>query len=476
MAVIGAGASGLTALKALKEVGLAPVAFESTSRSGGIWVYRDDEDQRGPGYRSLRTNTSKQITAFSDLPFPAHAPNFPARSTVEEYLGEYARTFDLERHVRFDTCVESLRRAADGSWMVTTSATGEQQFDWVLVCSGIFRRPVIPAIAGLDTFSGNVLHSIDYRIPQPFAGRHVLIVGLGSSAVDVANDLAPVADMVSLSTRRGAWVVPREVHERPFDHGASRLFLSLPAFARQALRQRASVQEYEHRGLKPPSRQWAASGIPFNPKDAPSVTSDEFAYHLQSESINPKPGISYVSGGEVAFADGSRIRPDAIIFCTGYTQDFPFLPADLTPWSSTDRGLYRLVFPPSIDGLGFIGVCRARGPILPIVEMQARWAAQVVTGALKLPPVAAMRAEIQHRVRERARRQDVPYRVPLTAYLDALGSEIGAGPQLWRHPRLLWPLLSGPPVAAQYRLQGPNRWSGAADVVRDSTSIPQPTA
>jgi dimethylaniline monooxygenase (N-oxide forming) len=475
VAVIGAGAGGLTALKSLIELGLAPVAFEASSRLGGVWVYRDSENQRGPGYRSLRTNTSKQITAFSDLPFGAEVPDFPGRSNVEQYLGEYARTFGLEPFVRFGVRVESLRRSADEKWVVAASTIGEQQFDWVVVCSGIFRRPVIPAVDGLDTFTGEVIHSIDYRVPEPFAGRHVLIVGLGSSAVDIANDLLTVADRVSISTRRGAWVVPREVCGRPLDHQASRLFLSLPGPARRVLRQQAILREYERRGLQQPTHLWGSRGIPFHPKVAPSVTSDQIARHVQSGTIDAKPAISHIRAETVKFVDGSRLCPHAIILCTGYSPDFPFLPSELIPWSTAEHGLYRLVFPPGTAGLAFIGVCRAQGPILPIVEMQARWVAQVVAGKLSLPTPAAMWREIQERVRKQHRRNDIPFRVPLTPYLDTIGWEIGVKPTLLRHPRLLGPILSGPPVAAQYRLQGPNGWPGAADVVRASKSIRKPT-
>jgi cation diffusion facilitator CzcD-associated flavoprotein CzcO len=96
VAVIGAGASGLAALKTLTELGLAPVAFEASSRLGGIWVYRDGENQRSPGYRSLRANTSKQITAFSDLPFRAEAPDFPGRSSVESLGTPQTRNGSLQ--------------------------------------------------------------------------------------------------------------------------------------------------------------------------------------------------------------------------------------------------------------------------------------------------------------------------------------------------------------------------------------------
>ena len=80
VAVLGAGAAGLATAKSRCEVGLQPVVFEASDRVGGLWTY--DETGGGVAYRSLRTNTSKQVTAFSDMPFDDALPDFPARDAV----------------------------------------------------------------------------------------------------------------------------------------------------------------------------------------------------------------------------------------------------------------------------------------------------------------------------------------------------------------------------------------------------------
>jgi dimethylaniline monooxygenase (N-oxide forming) len=178
-----------------------------------------------------------------------------------------------------------------------------------------------------------------------------------------------------------------------------------------------------------------------------------------------RPGIERLEGAEVVFADGSRLQPDTIIFCTGYGLDFPFLPPELQPWNESGTDLYRLVFPPDHPTLAFIGVCRVQGPILPIVEMQARWVAQVLAGRACLPAPYSMRAEIARRRRLQTARRDSLIRVALLPYMDEIGGLIGVRPRLWRHPRMVWPLLTGPPIAAQYRLDGPGRWIGAGNTV-----------
>jgi dimethylaniline monooxygenase (N-oxide forming) len=195
------------------------------------------------------------------------------------------------------------------------------------------------------------------------------------------------------------------------------------------------------------------------------VASDALLLRIMEGEPAVCPGIERIGGSEVVFADGRSLQVDTIIFCTGYRLDFPFLPQEMRPWVDKNSGLYRLVFPPSHPNLGFIGVCRAHGPILPIVEMQARWAARVLAGDVGLPGEGEMRAEIRQRWGRQSARQDSPIRVTPLPYLDELAQVIGVQPRLWRHPRLLRALLAGPPVAAQYRLDGPDRWDGAGDTI-----------
>lgn len=465
MAIIGAGAGGLAAGRALREVGLEPVILEQSEVAGGLWVYRPDG--AGPAYRSLRTNTSKQITAFSSAPFAADLPDFPGRAEVEAYLLAYGA--DLLPSVRFGCEVRSLRPVSGGRWDLAVHVHGREsieRFDAVLVCSGIFRRPVMPVLPGQREFTGQVRHSMSYRTREEFAGQTVLVVGLGSSAVDIATDLLGAAARVAFSVRRGAWVSPRTVHGPPRDHRGTRLTLLLPQSVRARQSRRRLLHEYARRGMENPAAVWERANVPFDPATAPSVTSEDLLSRIISGDIGVHPHIVRFDGAEADFADGSRERPDTVIFCTGYDLDYPFLSPVLHPWTEAGGGLFRLVFPPKDPSLAFIGVCRVQGPIFPIVEMQARWAARVLIGEASLPSPAAMYQEIEQRRRTQQRRGDSLLRVGLIPYLDQLGAEIRVRPHLWRHPSLLLPLLTGPPVAAQYRLEGPNRWAGAAEAIR----------
>ena len=114
VAVIGAGVSGLVSAKSLLEEGLVPTVFEQTEEIAGIWNYHEERPfGGGPAYRALRTNTSKQVMAFSDYPFPDTLPDFPKRADVLQYLNSYADHFDLRSRIRLGTVVEKVAPMAE---------------------------------------------------------------------------------------------------------------------------------------------------------------------------------------------------------------------------------------------------------------------------------------------------------------------------------------------------------------------------
>src|SRR3954469_10947573 len=123
VAVIGGGASGLAAAKCLLETGMQPTVFEQSSHIGGVWSFDEALPEGGsPAYRSLHTNTPKQITAFSDFPFPDELPDFPSHAEVISYLSAYAERFALWEHIRRETHVEAVVPAEGGHWTVRASA------------------------------------------------------------------------------------------------------------------------------------------------------------------------------------------------------------------------------------------------------------------------------------------------------------------------------------------------------------------
>lgn len=428
VAVIGAGASGLVTARWLIAAGLEPVVFERSTRIGGLW--RPDD---GLAYPSLRTNTSKQKTAFSDLPFDPGLPDFPDRAAVLEYLERYTDRFGLRARIRTGTAVRDATARGDG-WDVD----GEQ-FDRVVVCTGLFGRPLLPDLPGAAAFGGPIVHTAAYRGPEPYRDRDVVVIGGGSSAADVARELVGVARTVTLALRGPVTFTPRLYRGRPFDHRATRLIRRLPAPFRTWIRRRAISAVYRQQGAPLPP--------PFGPRTTPGA---DLLGLIASRRIALRPALGGLVPGGARFVDGSTAPADAIVCGIGYAAEFPFLPAGIPAQAGGALALYRLVFPPGVGRIAFVGLARVSGPVFPVAEMQARWVAAVFAGRARLPAPEAMHAEIEARVDAARREGTDPMRVELLDYLDDLASRIGARPSLLRHPGL----LVSPVRAADYRLGG----------------------
>ena len=217
--VIGAGVSGLTTIKALGDWGVDHACFEASDEVGGNWYFRNPNG-RSSAYRSLHIDTSKNAISFADFPMDARYPDFPHHTEIKQFLSEYADRFGLRDRIGFNNAVERAERLDGGGWRITTSDGAEHQFDAVLVCNGHHWDPSYPDFPG--EFDGPTLHShhyIDPADPLELTGKRVLVVGIGNSAVDITSELARkgVAEEVFISTRSGAWVIPKYVFGRPAD-------------------------------------------------------------------------------------------------------------------------------------------------------------------------------------------------------------------------------------------------------------------
>eukprot|EP00058_Branchiostoma_floridae_P004284 XP_002589772.1 hypothetical protein BRAFLDRAFT_90445 [Branchiostoma floridae] len=229
VAVIGAGANGLCAARYLStDPGLyLPTVYEQTAAVGGTWVYTDrtGTDEHGlpvhsSMYTNLRTNIPKESMAFSDFPFDSSLQSYLSRQEVLQYLEGYAAHFGLNKYIQFLTRVEAVTPVhVHGvlKWHVTisdVSAADKQsteQFDAVMVCTGRYSVPYVPAIPGTDRFQGRTLHSHDYRVPEPFRGRNVVIIGASASGIDLCVQIAAVAERVVISHSNPPFMRPRRL-------------------------------------------------------------------------------------------------------------------------------------------------------------------------------------------------------------------------------------------------------------------------
>lgn len=140
--------------------------------------------------RCVETNIPKQLMCFPFHPFPEDSPLFPPHVQVLEYLRRYAE--DLRSLIKLSTSVTSVTPASTGGWDVLTSASAEPtHYDAVVVATGHYNTPYIPSIPGINNFPGEIFHSRNFRRPEEFTGKKVLLVGASASAVDISVQLKP---------------------------------------------------------------------------------------------------------------------------------------------------------------------------------------------------------------------------------------------------------------------------------------------
>ncbi|HEY1602731.1 MAG TPA: NAD(P)-binding domain-containing protein [Pirellulales bacterium] len=380
--IIGAGSSGLTTAKALKERGLPFDCFELSDDIGGNWYY-NNPNKRSSAYRLLHIDSSKSRMQYSDFPMPAEYPNYCHHTQVLEYFRSYARYFGLRELVTFNTGVDHAQRQSNGTWRVRLSTGEERVYDALLVGNGHHWNPRWPEPPFPGTFDGLEMHSHDYRDAERFRGKNVLILGMGNSAMDISVECSYVANKVFLASRRGAHIIPKYLLGRPADQWVmpgipwwiARIFLA-PML-------RLQVGRMEDYGLQKPDHRLMEAH--------PSVSSvilDRIAHG----DVVPKPNIAELAGDHVRFADGSTEQIDAIVYCTGYKVSFPFFDEDFLAAPDNNLPLYLRMFKPGIDNLFFIGLLQPLGAIFPAAERQACLAAEYLCGRYALPSEAKMRA------------------------------------------------------------------------------------
>ncbi|KAM7011994.1 uncharacterized protein LKV04_022432 [Tautogolabrus adspersus] len=485
VAVIGAGSSGLVCVKVCVDEGLQPVCFECSDDIGGLWRFKESpEPERASIYRSLVVNTSKEMMCFSDYPMPADYPNYMHNSQLLQYYRLYAEHFDLIRHVHFRTTVKSVSQRADssksGQWdIVTVNRDGEEErhvFDAVLVCSGHYTYPALPLtdFPGHEKFAGRCLHSWEFKDADACRGKRVVVVGIGNSGGDIAVDISRSAEKTFLSTRQGAWVIGRMSSAGlPLDMTAitrlnNTLMQLLPKTLINWAVERSLNQRYDHRlyGLQPRHR----------PLDRRPLINDDLPGRILQGALVMKPNLRKFTESGVEFEDGSvEENIDSVVFCTGYKGAFPFLPACLTERCHGEFTLYKRVFPPSLSQptLAVMGLFQAKGPIMPIVEMQARWAVKVFTGLSRLPPEKKMLNVIESEMKRNIKSYPCPRQAALQvdyiSYLDFMAEQVGVRPNLLAllltDPVLWMKVFCGPLTPYQYRLNGTGRWTGARQAI-----------
>ncbi|MFZ3453443.1 flavin-containing monooxygenase [Arthrobacter sp. 7Tela_A1] len=350
VAVVGAGPSGLAAMRALSRRGLEVVGFEAHSDVGGLW---NIENPASTVYESAHLISSKTTTEFSEFPMPAGTPDYPGHRHLLGYFRDYARNFELTSRIRFNTRVTSAV-PDDGGWTVrweSPGGSGSGRFSAVIAASGTLHTPSLPEFRG--SFEGDIRHAASYKSAAEFGGKRVLIVGAGNSGCDIAVDAVHHAAAVDISVRRGYYFVPKYVFGRPTD--TLNQGKPLPRPLKQFL---------DKRLLRMFTGDPVRFGFPkpdYGIYESHPVVNSLILHHLGHGDLTVKPDIDRLEGHTVHFRDGSSGEYDLILCSTGYVLDYPYLRPELLDWTGAAPSLYLNIFSRQAHNLLVVGMVEASG-------------------------------------------------------------------------------------------------------------------
>ena len=386
-AVIGAGSSGIAAVKALHQRGIDVECFEKSDRVGGNWVF-GNKNGMSAAYRYLHINTSRERMQYSDFPMPADYPDFPRHDQIAAYFDQYVDHFGFRDRIRFDTGVERAERRADGTWDVSAEGGETKRFDMLLVANGHHwdKRWPEPAFPGTDEFQGQILHAHDYVDNEFLKGKDVVVLGIGNSAMDISVEASETAENTYLAARRGAWIIPKYLFGKPLDTLATNPRVPMTIGGRMLEKIiTLHVGKPEKFGLPKPDHRFG---------EAHPTISGRIHDRIQHGKVSPRPNIARLHADEVEFTDGSRVHADVVIFCTGYKITFPFFDETFISAPDNHIELFWKIFKPELPNLAFVGLLQPLGAIMPLAEAQGQWIAEYLRGEYHLPSEQEMREAI----------------------------------------------------------------------------------
>ena len=490
--VIGGGTSGLVVMKELLALGHKVTCFETLPKIGGVYV---------KSYQSTILTTSSLLTAWSDYSDGRESdPKFWTAEQYLEYVQGFVKKHDLLKYINFSHSVEEVKKdPKTGKWMVTVQGgrgcqniercenTPEDpkaeprtlEFDAVAVCTGTNNYACLPKLPGQERFKGELVHTENYRNPNRFAGKRVLIIGAGESGSDICNEISKVASKTAIAIRGlHGHLIPRiQSTGRVTDLNTNRARYSNPYIFGDTIGYVTQIAKrfFASWGPETDQKKVLKKIGELNIKQGTSAFSkfgcknEGFVTAMVLRGAELHRDSFEIFENKVVFADGSEFECDAIVACTGYRNAFPFFDEthpEICCAGMNPRTNYKQVFCVDYPGeIAFFGFARpAFGSIPPTVEMQARLFALVTNGEIKLPSTDEMRRiacedmlNWQTRFHNDAIR--VKGLVDFQLYCDSLAKIIGCLPPLrelfFKKPYIWFKIMFGPFTMHQYRIVGP---------------------
>jgi putative flavoprotein involved in K+ transport len=381
--IVGAGSAGLATAALLQRDGLRPLVLEAGPEPGAAWRGR---------YDRLRLHTPRLLSGLPGLRIPRRYGRWVRRDDLLEYFRDYTAEHDLE--VRLNCRVERL----EPSWTLHTS-DGPIEAEHVVVATGYNGAPFVPDWPGRESFTGELIHSSEYRNPQPFRDRDVLVVGAGNSGAEIAHDVADGgAARARLSVRTPPQIVRRATLGIPAQLLGMAIRKMPPGWVDPFTKaqRRVAIPDLSAQGLPRPEHGVRTA---FLTTGTTPILDVGIVAAVRRGRVEVVAAVEGFEGADVLIADGSRIRPDAVIAATGFRVGLEPLVGELGVLGR--RGLpERTDGEPALPGLWFVGFTPTLGGQLREGSLAARRVA------------AALAAELSGRMQPVGRVDDDADRVP----------------------------------------------------------------
>jgi len=373
--VIGAGAAGLATAAQLRKRGVPALVLERSDGVASSWRGR---------YDRLRLNSSRPFSKLPRTRYPRGTGIFPSRDQVVEYLDDYARRHQLD--IRLRTHVDRIDQDGD-AWVVRTN-TGDIPASDVVVAAGYTHTFVVPKWPGRNTFEGRLIHSAEYRSSESFRGQDVLVVGSGSSGMEIAYDLAEGgASRVRLAVR----TPPNLLRRSPVGPFFAKILAKAPPERGDAIVNKVRLKEFGD---------LSAYGLPIPEEGvfsrlrrlgvAPAIVDREWIEAIKDGRVEVVAGVEALDETGVRLADCARIEPDAVIAATGYRRGLEPLVGHLDVLD--ERGTPRVrAGEAAAPGLRFVGYT-PRPALLGTLGAEARTAAEGIAAESRGTQRAALPA------------------------------------------------------------------------------------
>jgi cation diffusion facilitator CzcD-associated flavoprotein CzcO len=367
--IIGAGPGGLATAAALHERGISTVVLEKAPSVGASWRAH---------YDRLRLHTTRRWSALPGLPIPRSYGRWVGRDDFVRYLESYTEHHGIE--VATGVEVDTVER--DGTdWVLHANGGRRLSTPVAVVATGYNHTAHLPSWPGRESYEGQLLHASRYRNAKPYAGKDVLVVGVGNTGAEIAADLAEGgAARVRLAMRTVPHIVRRSTLGWPAQANGI-LCRRLPTRLVDSLAARmakVAVPDLSAKGLPRPE-----TGLYTRARQGAIPVQDVgLIAAVRKGSVEPVAAVESFDGAKVRLADGTSADPDVVIAATGFQRGLEDLVGGLGVLDDAGRPLaHGGRTHPEARGLYFIGYTNPLSGMLRELSLDARRIAKSVARA-----------------------------------------------------------------------------------------------